>query len=248
MLEFRSMIEPVSDADLNAYLDAALDAAARARIDAELERDASLRARLESLRRVDSLLRDAFPSMGSAPRFDDLVNTHFDAQRVVALASRRQAWRAPAAAAATVAIAALGGYWFGAVSNQVGSQFVSIEPGATLYAALEYTPSGESVRADGDVVEPILTFRASDGRFCREVEFDHGDAASVGIACRGEDSWRMVVLAETEGAPDPSGYATVGDDAAAAIENAFNHLGSSEPLSPEAEQALISAGWRAARD
>lgn len=247
MLELR-MIEPVSDADLNAYLDGGLDAAARLRVDAALQQDASLRTRLEALRRADALLRDAFPPMTSSPRFDDLVNKHFDAQRVVSLASRRQQWRTPMAAAATVAIAALAGYWVGAVNNKVESQLVSIEAGTSLYAALERTPSGEQASMDGDVIKPILTFRAADGRFCREVEFDHGAAASVGIACRGEESWRMVVLAETQGAPDPNGYATVSDDAAAAIENAFEHLGSSEPLSPETERALISAGWRDGRD
>jgi hypothetical protein len=43
---------------------------------------------------------------------------------------------------------------------------------------------------------------------------------------------------------DPSGYETVGDDAAQALELAYARLGGGAALDADAEAALISGGWR----
>jgi hypothetical protein len=243
------MTEPVSDDDLFAFVEGALSEQDRARIEFLLSSDAALRGRLEQVRRAASALKAAFPLPAEEPRFEQIVEEGFrERERARFRTQPAFDWRQPIAAGLALAtVAGGGGYWLGhAGSQQPGLDLVSIAPGNPVFAALEGTPSGETMQISADAaVKPILTFQSAEGDFCREVEFDSAQAASVGVACREGGEWRVVVLAATESGPSESGYATVGEGASVALENVFERLGGGDPLSPEAEQALISSRWQA---
>ncbi len=250
MLELVQMTEPVSDDDLFAFVDGALSDQERRRVEAALASDVTLGDRLEKAKRAMAALKAAYPQPASpADRFERIVEEGFRERERAHFRPRSGFdWRQPMAAAlAFGTIAGGGGYWLGqAGSSQAGLDLVLIERGNPLFAALEQTASGEVARVGADgAVKPILTFASADGGYCREVEFDSAQAASVGVACREGDGWRVVALAAAETGPAEGGYATVDEGAAAAIEGVFERLGAGDPLSPEAEQALINSNWQA---
>jgi surface antigen len=80
--------------------------------------------------------------------------------------------------------------------------------GAALAEALDRTVSGETVAwrnpdsGSSGTVTPLRTFRARDGRWCREyeqaIDGPGGPERVVGIACREADTWRSEAVAESE--------------------------------------------------
>lgn len=249
MSESVPMAEPISDDTLFAFVEGALAEEDRARIEALLASDAPLRERLDRVKRAAAALKTAFPLPQEDERFSRVVDEGFRARERARFSARTAFdWRRPIAAGLALAtVAGGGGYWLGqARPEQGGLALVSIAPNDPVFAALEHTPSGASMRISDDVVvKPILTFQSAAGDYCREVEFDSSRAASVGVACRESGEWRIVVLAATEDGPTDGGYATVGEGASEAIESVFERLGGGDPLSPEAEQAAIRSRWQA---
>ena len=249
MPEIALMADHVSDDELFAYLDNAMPAAERAELRARVASDPVLQARLERLRRANQVLEAAFPMPRGAPdRLIQVVEQAFDARTAPPRESVAPGlnWRRLAAAAVGLAIVGTGGYIIGDLTQTpTPISFTRVEPGNSLHAALNSTRSGETATyARGYSVKPILSFQAANGQYCREVEFDHGASASVGILCREDDAWRTIVLIESEGAPDASGgYAPVGDVAVMEIEEAYARLNGGDALSPEAEQAAIASNW-----
>ena len=152
--------------------------------------------------------------------------------------------------AAAIAVLVLGGASTGFIVGQANQEpqpfhLVEIAKGDPLYAAISDTRSGDEAKLSGNFsVKPILTFQTADGRYCREVELDHRERAAIAITCRSEESWRWIVLQESEGPRNPNGYATVGDYAAMEIEEVFAKLGGDTPLSLEDEGKLIASKWR----
>lgn len=249
MPEIALMADDVSDDELFAYLDNAVPEAERARLETRIAEDSALRARLERLRRANQVLEAAFPMPRSTPdALIHLVDRGFAARAAPRRESPTVQWRRLAAAAAGFALIGAGGYWVGSINQSPSLMSVTrVEPGNRLYAALNATPSGQTAAlAGGDSVKPILSFQAANGEYCREVEFNRGATASVGILCRDDGAWRTIVLIESEGGPDSNGgYATVGDVAVMELEEAYARLNGGDPLSPEAEQAAIVSNWNA---
>ncbi len=249
MSEIALMVDHVSDDDLFAYLDNAVPEAERARLESRIAGDPALQARLERLRKANQILEAAFPMpQGAADALIGVVEQGFAARAALRRTNSNLRWRRLAAAVAGFAIIGAGGYWVGSINQSPSLMSLArVEPGNRLYAALNSTPSGQTAAlADGDSVKPILSFQAASGEYCREVEFDHGATASVGVMCREDGAWRVIVLIESEGGPDASGgYATVGDVAVMELEEAYARLNGGDPLSPEAEQAAIASNWNA---
>ena len=183
------------DETLGAYLDGELDSATTAMLEADLESDALLRARLADLRAINAALRQW--SVGLVTQ----QGTPFPS----APATPRQRWHRPAVFGSrsvwSHAMAACLALVFG-----VGiGQFVDISPrhgnGADeatqrlLQAALEHTMSGQPVSwhepggQHSVTVEPLRTYRASD-TFCREYREtamagkQANERTMYGLACR----------------------------------------------------------------
>ncbi|WP_226633378.1 hypothetical protein [Novosphingobium profundi] len=89
-----------------------------------------------------------------------------------------------------------------------------------LATALESDP--RTSPGDERLFHILATYRSDDGTYCRRFAGSIG----VGLACRGADAWRLIVL-DADGRAD--------------LIQPGSHLG--EPLSAEAEAEVLSAGW-----
>lgn len=121
---------------------------------------------------------------------------------------------------------------------------------STLNAALETTPSSHSAPAAGGwTIEPVLTFEAGDGRYCREYRARHDAGSSMaGVACRSTAaSWQIVAQAAAAGTSNSSrGYDPVSkrNPPPEAVNKAIADLKGKDPLDGQQEADLIARRWK----
>lgn len=241
------MHRDVSDEELGAYLDGAIDPEKRAAIEFELAANPDLRARLARVRRVNATVRDVLGDLQPVPdRFTRIVADGFDRRELANVAALGDGpkplnWAMPIAAGLSLIVATVGGYWVGS-TTQRGVEFAAITERTPLFAAIESTASGESAHVNGQTLTPVLSFRTADGRVCREVELASSSSQSAAILCRDRDAWRVEVLVAAATSA-PAGYETVGEDGAA-IEQAYARLGGAGAMSAEDERVMIENRWR----
>lgn len=193
-------MDKVDPATLVAYGDGELDAVRTARVERALAGDPELRSRLQSLKRVDTLLGAAFDPVLEAP----LPALHLTGRRLPVggapkLRHRPVAGLAWAAGIAGLIVGFAAGHW-----NPTGLQpqepIAAAAIQAKLADVLETEVSGTTVAfADPlqgvtGTVKPVSTFLNADGRYCRayEARASHADdtLTSRGIACRdGSGHW-----------------------------------------------------------
>lgn len=248
------MSNDVTDEDLCAYIDGHLDGARRTALEAALAQDVKLQARLATLQGADESIRAVFdtPDMAETPdHFRRMIaESGVPGDKVVFFAKkpRPMDWRMAVAASLALAIGVGGGFFAGRGSAPAGGSstaaiFLSPDSEAPLFALLESTPSAVTQPLDATgTFKPVLTFRASDGRFCREFEVSHQTEAATGVACRTDGEWRVELLVASN-ARDEAGYAPVSTQHAA-IDGALAQLGASAPLSVEEEAALLKRDWK----
>lgn len=219
----------LNDEVLSAYLDGALDEAARARVEAALDADPGARLRLESMRQADQALRNALP-LRSGDRFEaTLVEQLVGRQGAVA---PRRAWL-PWAVAASLA-----GLIVGYLLPRMDAGRDQGVLDRALVRALDSQRSGAGV-VDGAQV--LLSFQAGDGRYCRLFRAGDADAMGEGLACRDGAVWKL--LAWDASAPESvDGFRTAG--ASALVDGAMVGLGGKPAMNADEEGALIKAGWR----
>ena len=176
-------------------------------------------------------------------------------------APRWRKWAAPAAIAAAIALTVnLGGLLFGGWFADDWGQRNLGDPthlgvaalDGPLHGPLERAASGE-LSEDG--VRPSLTFRAADGRPCREFEIErpNSDKLELGVACRSpEGRWRVEAMAyaplQTPETPSGGGYSPAsGATGGATFEGVLDALGAGPALTPDEEAALLSQRWTVAQ-
>ncbi|MEZ5743176.1 MAG: hypothetical protein R3D89_05460 [Sphingomonadaceae bacterium] len=224
-----------------AFLDGALDDAELAAFKAELERDPALAAEVERMMGNDALLREAFAGPVEQGVDDALLARMGLAEEdhpAAPLAANDnppfwRRWQVPLGGAIAAALAL--------------TLIFTTQQGAGFDAALDGTPSGQIAALDGgQELKPLLTFRAGDGRFCREFSIGKDDAGGTGIACRSGNSWQVEALDKgaTELARGSEIALASGEDGAG-LDAAYERLQAGDPLGAERESALISGDWQA---
>lgn len=241
-----------------AWLDGAMSDAEAARFEAEMESNPDLAALAAAWRGNDELVREAFGAPVQEGVTDELLQRMGltappTAHPVIDLAAhratvrpsndngaRRLRWALPIGGALAAALV------LGMVVTRMPGE---VRPGADrdaqFAAALEATPSRTTrTLPDGGRITPVLSFVAADGRYCREFVVTGGTTPGGGIACKGA---RWTIEARTRAGTridDPNAIATAGGGGATDLEPAYARLGASDPLSVEAEQALIRGKWQ----
>ncbi len=240
-----------TEEEIAALIDGALDGARAEQLKAILEDDPEAAALAREIEASNTLLRDAFDGIETAPVPATLEAAVLgEPGKVVSFKADRWApahWLSHAVAASVfLAIGIVGGAYF----DDGASEGPVIGPGplsadSPLLAALETLPSGQSVR---DTYVPMLTFQDAAGRYCREFEIRGAlpDQLAFGIACRQAKApdWQVeIVVTAPVVAPGSAGYALASGPAADALEAMLDSLGAGQILAPADEAAAISTGW-----
>lgn len=224
----------IDDETLMALADGELDPARADEIRRAVAGDPDLQARLhrfEETRRLlgglrkDAAGEDPLAAMIRAAAAAPAPHPVPEAPRPANL--NRRPWLAAAASAAVVALGLGWWQWTDAPAPGIG---------AAELAALESLPSGQvQPLEDGGELAMIASFRASDGRLCREYETARDEALRIVLACREGDGWqeRFAATAQQGGADYRPASGEGSMDAALAA------IGAADPLAPEEEAAML---------
>jgi hypothetical protein len=227
---------------LSRFMDGELDLADRDALEARLEAEPALAAKLATLRQNDALLAQVFNS-GPATRIPAHATVALaDRDNVVALPFGRRF--APLAAAASLVLG------IGAVLMQLdtpttGSRSPAMD--AMLASALETLPSradGWDTLEDGSQLRAVLTFPAADGKWCREFLMASDAKHWRGVACRDDDTWVTQVMGSEVFLEQATQYRTAGAGDSEAVARFIDETATDVALGPQQEQALIASDWQ----
>lgn len=232
---------------LIAYLDGELDPIAAKRVERAAQADATLAEEIARQHQLRTRLRSAFESVASAPPPDALVAMLRASGNVTDLAAARAKrgrivprWL-PAGGAVAAALAL--GLVIGRGLPQSGQPLALrdgtlVARGETAKALDTQLASAQPASKD---IRIIVTFRRSDGAYCRAFE----TGAQAAIACRLEGAWQVQSFRTgSEGAATE--YRQAGSASAALMAEAQDMM-AGEPLDAAGERAAISAGWSPSR-
>ena len=229
----------ISDETLMALADDELDAETARRVSQAVAADPALAARLARFTETRRLLAEAAQaSQPGAPAKDPLaamIRAGISRPATPATPAPANLNRRPLlAAAASMAIAAIGLGWWAWSDHQPGGLSVP------ELAALDSLPSGESRRLEtGGELTMIASFRSSAGALCREFETAQGAQARIVLACHEDGDWRERFAAVTGDATETGagGYRPASGEAS--VDEALAGLGAGDPLTPEEEAAAL---------
>jgi len=234
-------MERYSDETVMAYVDGELDDAQSARLEAAMEHDAELTARVEMFAETRSAAQESL-----RPLLDEPVPAALR-QAVEAMAERHAAagaapvrrriffpandWGRMAAAACVAAV--LGGA-VGYFSHGATEQPQLAQVDGALAAALDALPTGGEQKLGGATLRLIGSFVDQAQKFCREFELSAGAMATTSITCHDGRDWqvRLVVAAPAAGGYAPASASETLDAYLAAI-------GAGAPLDPAAERQAM---------
>jgi surface antigen len=255
-----------SDERLIAYLDGELEPELRQAIDRALAEDGALRERLRRLGESGGLVQQAFqgPLQQAVPARLLAAIEQAPASAEVAALTRPSAWRLVSArwgmalaASVALCIGLLGGAQLGRLTGDgedAGTTYalaLGAVPDRVLQAALDTQPSGSATvwqDRHGVVlgeIEPLLTFRAVDGRYCREHQVVAGTgAAALSVSCRQDGGrWQGVVTVAAAAQPDGV-FIPASRASGEALDAAVGDLMAGIPFSAAEEARLIANRWR----
>ncbi|MFT3728914.1 MAG: hypothetical protein QM759_13910 [Terricaulis sp.] len=236
----------ISDDELMAFADGALDARRAAEVGAAVAADATLAAKVERLRASTAAFKGAFAGQldVEVPAYLRAIVERGAADNVVAFKPRRtQAplWASIAAAAACLVVG------FGVGRFNSGDGLFEMRSGHALVAAhdlrgaLETAASGAGV---GDV-RIALTFPQANAGYCRVFRIDRGDApATAGLACKAQDDWTVVALGEAGRGVAHGGMEQAAADIPEAVLQAAADRQGGDALDANAEAQALKAHWR----
>ena len=259
----------ISDETVSAYADGELSRAQRKQFENQPVTELDLKIRVKKIRRLDALLKQAFPLEDKIPeRFLKTISGPAGqiekAANVIPISGRGRKHKArlgywkPAslAASVTLMIGAITGSLLLTDNRPVGPALASgikpgaeFRPGSELHGALEHTLSANSVRLaeNGHTVtfEPVLSFKSTNGNYCREFDLHYEFKSLTGLACRADAaSWRLEAAVAGPETGQGNGYQLASGQDSEALNAAVDNLMADAPLSKEEERRLIARQWQ----
>lgn len=230
---------------LSAYADGELPEEDRRRAERLLETDAGAREAFEAIERAGRHVHQAYlPTYYEEP----------PARLMQALASplterraRFPGWLTLGSASGAAFSGLLLG-WIGAASLQVAAtespvlvaSADGLIAGKALAGFLDTAKSGNTATVAGQASVVTLSFRAADGRACRQ--FQTGTVMALGCKDSGED-WLIQATTQTAALSD-GGYVPAAGGSPAVIEAAMSALGIADVYDASMEDAAIRDGWQ----
>ena len=242
------------DETLMRRVDGELSLEAGVAIDNAAAVDPALAARLGALRQLRTLAREAVPIapdprdealarlIEAAPRPSPLVPQLIDRLRAAFAPRHAPPKYAPlwAGLAAACFVLGLSIGWLG--GGEADSGFAVDRSGtiadAGLIRVLDTRLTADGADAEGRAVG--LTFRDTDGRWCRT--FRAVEANVAGLACRDADSWRLEALAPFS--PTAGDLRTAAADIPPPVLAAVDAAITGDTLDAAAETEARNAGWK----
>lgn len=244
-----------------AYADGQLPAERRAHVEALLARDEDARRMLDRFEgtraaiaplasewmaepvprsMVETILRH--PSAPSRPEPRE-GQASVQPATAVARPAANESWfssRIALAASIALAVGLVAGQWFG---ERWGGQ---PDPWAQLAHTLQTVPSGQPMSAASGSATVLGTFRAADGRICREFEQQRRERLVHGLACRTDGNWVVQVSWDRGPADGPNEQAQVftpASDEPDTLQAVLDAMQLGPTLDAGEERALIEKGW-----
>lgn len=244
----------VSDELLMAYADGEVDDATREQIERAVAADQNLRAKVEHHRALRRQLNAAFdPVLSEA--VPDRFNALLADVKPVAIADLSQARAArkerkarfiqqPTAwmslAASVMLGVAIGFFVFGdRNSTMIVAHADGLAASGELERALGNSLAGDSNRSA--TAQIGISYRSQSGEYCRSFAVTEGNYA--GFACRGEDRWRIRMLAPAR-VSEAGDFRTASSALPESVLAAIDEDIQGEALDAEEEARAREQGWR----
>lgn len=224
---------------LSMYIDNELDAERTIALVTRLRNDATLRARLTAMEANDAALKVLFENKTAVPEhLAPLVR----ANNVSMMPSARS-WARRSGIAVAAGLAAVVAF-VGSMSQVDVFNPMTMDP--QLAAALEHSPSrasGWEEIESGRNFRSVLTFPATDGRWCREFLLAQDESHWRGVACRDNGKWENQVVGSEVFLEQQTQYRPAGADDSTQVARFIDETAADVALGPQQEAALINSGW-----
>lgn len=221
------------DEMLMAYVDDELAPDQRESFERRLAADPALQQAVARQRALRARLAAAFD-----PVLEEPVPLSLTLAAQAANEPRRGGWRAPqwAAMAACLALGVIAGRAAWPTSGALETREGALVVHGALARALD-----QQLAADAGPVRIGVSFRSTDGRWCRT--FQSAPDRLAGLACREPQGWAARALATWRPQPQ-AGYRTAGSETPAPVLAAVDAAISGAPLDAAAERAARDRGWK----
>jgi hypothetical protein len=244
-----------TEEQLMSFADGEASAGDTAAISAAAAADAVLRRKIEFYRQSRELAQQVMPLAPVSADLEARIRAMADKSRSLGEKSQPKAalqtlpqpandnaggwWHMPLAASLLFAFGLGGGFLLGREGAvETGGVSVAGLLDQELRQSLDTVPAGSEFALASGKFRAIASFRAKDGRLCREFEKDSGsNLAVVGVACNKSGAWSVETIVAS-GQTD-EGYAPA--SSLEAIDAYMSAIGAGEPLPPADEKAALDA-------
>ena len=227
---------------LSRFLDGDLSSGEQADLEEKLANDASLRARFESFKQQDDLLKASFRAKSTTVSPILVARLQKDDTQTAPSRWQRQATGLGLAASVVLAVTV------GLMGLQAGPGTENrFEMDTSLAQALSQTPSraeGWDALDDDRNFRAVLTFPAASGNWCREFMVARSEDHWRGVACRHDGSWVTQVMAREVFLEESNSYRTASAADVDQVSRFIDAEATDVALSAGQEAAVIDANWR----
>jgi hypothetical protein len=242
----------ISDEELMAYVDGESDADARIAVEAAAAADPHIAARIERHRALRHLIGDAYGDalheavprrLLAAARAPSASAPVIDLAEARARRRGLSAWAMAGAMAACLAV----GLILGQELNLAGEPALieGTANGPVARDGLDRALNDQlAARQAGQAVQVGISFRSTDGRYCRTFQTSQGHYLA-GVACRDPKAWVLRLVTTISGEPKVAGnYSMAASPLPAPVADFVDQTIMGDSLDAAGEARAKSKGWR----